>query len=179
MTAPRTRRLAGRALPFACFLGLPSLVAPLLVYVDWTVLRPLYAWTLVEHIENAGSMVELTTIAAEIALVVALAGAIGAMGMWRPLRARPVAGRWCLFGLVGLLIASYGALLVSADLATFVIVSLDGTGLGFGRRALWLSGPTMRAVSVVASLASAILITWDGAGSESGPPRKRHEDCMG
>ena len=61
-----------RALALGCYLGLVSLAAPWLVYLDWSALRPLYAWDLLEHVDNAGGAVELATIACELLLVAAL-----------------------------------------------------------------------------------------------------------
>lgn len=139
-----------RALALGCFLGLVSLASPWLVYLDWSALRPLYAWDLLEHVDNAGGAVELATIACELLLVAALAAATGGLALNR---ARPIS---TLASAAALLVA-YGALLVGADLATLLIVLADGDALPLWRRALWLSGPTLRAAAVLASVASAAL----------------------
>ena len=156
MTAPEIARpIPIKVLALLCGLGLASFVSPWFVYVDWSSIRPLYLWDFVEFVDNGGGAEELARISIEVMLVAALAAAIGVVAHRRPFQARPILLRSLLFAMVGALLVSYGALLVGADLATLLIVAVDGGGLTFWRRAGWLSGPTMRATAVLASLASA------------------------
>lgn len=131
------------------------MVSPWLVYLDWFAIRPLYGWNFVDFVENNGAGEELTFIVLNISLVAALAAAIGIVSLRRPLGAHPALQRSLLFAMVGVLLVTYGVLAVGADLTTLLIVGVDGGGLPLWRRAAWMSGPTPRAVAVLASLASA------------------------
>ncbi len=144
-----------KALVLLCCLGLASFASPWFVYVDWYLIKPVFAWDFMEFVENSGGAEELAAIALEIVLVSALAVAIGVVADRRPFRARSILLRMLLLAMVGALLLVYGTLLVSADIATVLIVAADGDDLSLPTRVAWLSGPLMRAAAVLASIASA------------------------
>lgn len=163
MTATNLQPMPARVLALWCCLGLASFVSPWIVYVDWSSIRPLYVWDFVEFVENGGGAEELAKIALEIVLVAVLAAAIGMVALHRPFQGRPFLFRSLLLAMVVTLLVPYGALLVGADLATLLIVAVDGTELALWRRAVWLSGPVLRAAAVLGSLVSASIAVRPGS----------------